>query len=498
MKILNLNILMFLVCAVMLCASYQSQAAPGGNPGPPSGKGRGDTAQAAGTLYGDLYVIERDGQGVPITREVSYLDAETGETVTIDCLQPIASPSCGLCQILPLNAEKPDFNPELEDACGIQSAYVDDGCVQEVKFGRWSVSRAPASVIDMSYSEALKAISSASADQCVCDYATAFCSDGKDTRAIKKDAAGRLTLCIPLEDESGYTWKTIDAPLENLGLYRELMTNGCFGELKKETVGEEGVRNVLTTALDPSGIYFLNASELDFMVCAYESGANLPNSAQDAAEQELSCVVTPDPVDGAPDDPCWWESPITPASVSRVDMLSAAVFIAAAADKTSPVTLDEIINVNTYLGINEWTYTRIKKEEILTVEYFPFEDSEGPGGWFGYTRGTDWGLPETQAYLLTVDTSNGGFLPNNIHLFTDQQNGVNLDEIAITVCRQDEPLRNNGSGNLVVCTNAGSNPVYSNSNVFGCGGANWFAQAAEDARKVIWFQHNWSVPEIEY
>ena len=34
------------------------------------------------------------------------------------------------------------------------------------------------------------------------------------------------------------------------------------------------------------------------------------------------------------------------------DMLSAAVFIAAGADKASPITLDEIVNVNNYLGVN--------------------------------------------------------------------------------------------------------------------------------------------------
>jgi hypothetical protein len=36
------------------------------------------------------------------------------------------------------------------------------------------------------------------------------------------------------------------------------------------------------------------------------------------------------------------------------------------------------------------------------------------------------------------------------------------------------------------------------SGLFGCGGANWFAQAAEDARKTIWYLHNWRVPEVAY
>jgi hypothetical protein len=50
-----------------------------------------------------------------------------------------------------------------------------------------------------------------------------------------------------------------------------------------------------------------------------------------------------------------------------------------------------------------------------------------------------------------------------------------------------------------VCDNPGDNPVYGpNPTDIGCGGANWFAQAAEDARKTIWYLHNWRVPEIAY
>jgi hypothetical protein len=53
----------------------------------------------------------------------------------------------------------------------------------------------------------------------------------------------------------------------------------------------------------------------------------------------------------------------------------------------------------------------------------------------------------------------------------------------------------------VVCDDANDNdPVYGTTTdgIYGCGGANWFAQAAEDARKTIWYVHNWRLPVVAY
>ena len=68
--------------------------------------------------------------------------------------------------------------------------------------------------------------------------------------------------------------------------------------------------------------------------------------------------------------------------------------------------------------------------------------------------------------------------------------GVNLKDVGINVCRAGLPSN-------VVCDLA-ADPVYTTTNTIGCGGANWFTQAAEDARKTVWFLHNWEVPEIAY
>ena len=191
-------------------------------------------------------------------------------------------------------------------------------------------------------------------------------------------------MCLASEtDGTSYAWKTIDAPLENLGLYRAVMTNGCFANITEEKVGEEGVRVVVTTALDPTGMYYLTAADLDHLICI---PVLIPSDLAAALDAE-KCTVTPDPVGQGNPDACPWEFTTTPPTtpgqyVDKNDMLRAAVFVAAGADKFSPVTLDEVINVNNYLGVNPWTYTTVRKVKTLTIKYFPFtvNAAPGPGG----------------------------------------------------------------------------------------------------------------------
>lgn len=413
-------------------AGIPAASARGGGGG--GGGGGSTTGSAAGALYGDLYVIERDGNGEPVLTKGTYV-----------CQQPLAAS----CALLRLNYTKEGFDPEVDDPCAVQADQAT--LLQPVSFGRESVSRAPATVIDKSYAEALKTINLAQPASC-----------GEGTPAVKLDPAGRITLCIP--DATGaFAWKTIDAPLENLGLYRATMTTGCFGPVSEETVGEEGVRITVTTTLSEDAQDYLEAAGLEHLVC---------------------------PTSGT-------------TTVEWADMLSAAVFLAAGADKSAPISLDQVVNLNNYLGVNKWTYTTTQKVKTLTITYFPFTVADGPGGWFGYTRGRDAANPDkadNTVPLLQFRALDGAFFIGDVPVFGVSPPGVSLT--AVTVCRAGFPLR--VEGEPVVCDAATAtspnlaNPVYGPGNIMGCGGANWFTQAAEHARKTIWYVHNWRVPVVAY
>lgn len=462
----NKRLLVLVASLALLAVPVLSQAQAHG------GGGGGGSQPPAGDLYGDLYVIERDGNGEPILRGVTYLDGETGLPVTVDCQQPLAD-TCGLlplwgeCGLAPLPAgvlplPTCTFDPELYDPCAVYSGPIGEDLdgyadqVQEVSFGRASVARSQPFVIDSAYAEALKTFNIAT--------------------AVAYDPAGRIQLYIPTEEDPAVSfWKTIDAPLENLGLYRELMKNGCLGTVTDEVVGEGGVAVTVTYALEPSAIALLQASSPD-LLCDY---------ADTTVEN-------------------WWLSPIVPDTegVAAADMLMASSFIAGATDKSDPLSLDEIINVNTYLTINSYTYEKVKKEWNLIVTYFSFRDplaGYGSESWFGYTRSTRF-ASTTAADLLVYELGDSPvFLAQQgLPLFSEPPllqekypySRVDLDEVDLTVCRGGFP-------DAEVCDDAANDVPYSDADRHGCGGANWFAQAAEHARKTVWYLHNWELPALD-
>mgnify|MGYP003572185392 FL=1 len=129
-----------------------------------------------GDLYGDLWIILRDDQGLPIFTEIT-----TPEGDKIYVVQPIDA----------------DGNPIPLDEEG---KPVDETLTQEADLGRLNMGRAPSKVLDQRLSEVIKNLESAT--------------------ALSLDPAGRLVLTIDGEE------KTIDSPLENLALYITLMTAG--------------------------------------------------------------------------------------------------------------------------------------------------------------------------------------------------------------------------------------------------------------------------------
>ncbi len=142
---------------------------PGGKDG--AGGGQPDTSGTTkGDLFGDLFVIARDANGVPILTAEGWVQ--------------------------PLDA---DGNPIALDEDGHP---LDESLTQEVELGRLNVSRAPVSVLDNRAHEVIDLMLNAT------DLTT--------------DAAGRLVFTI-----DGAT-KTIDSPLENLAIYTATITTGTI------------------------------------------------------------------------------------------------------------------------------------------------------------------------------------------------------------------------------------------------------------------------------
>jgi hypothetical protein len=170
------------MAVVMLVSgiSANALAAPGGTPGKP-----GDGGGMAPPDYGDLIIIQRYDNGVP------DLDEN-------DCWQPIASDS-DLCILTP--GDPVPVNP---DTCAVTVP----NCTEEVDFGRINEARSPDAVFQQQL------------DDAVLKLATADC------RAL--DPAGRLVAKTDL-DENTVDASTIDSPLQNLAMYRQLVINGALG-----------------------------------------------------------------------------------------------------------------------------------------------------------------------------------------------------------------------------------------------------------------------------
>ncbi|WP_417684011.1 hypothetical protein [Roseibium sp.] len=142
---------------------------PGGKDG--AGGGRPDTSGSKkGDLFGDLWVIDRDENGVPILTAEGWVQ--------------------------PLDA---DGNPIPLDEEGHP---VDESLTVEVELGRLNVGRAPTSVLLRRADEVVTLLN--------------------DATALTTDAAGRLVLTV-----DGVA-KTIDSPLENLAIYVALMSDGSI------------------------------------------------------------------------------------------------------------------------------------------------------------------------------------------------------------------------------------------------------------------------------
>lgn len=472
---------MIVACATLILMLAVTLPALGGD-GPPEGKGKkGDVGKSVeGFLYGDLFVVERDGNGQPFL----YEEAPCANDV-LACAQPLMS-DCSyvplMCQYEgdwkqdqdlidcliangvedPLGTQNPEnlWEPEL---CDIHPCFIDT--VQEVHFGRLSVARTTEDVILKAYDEALSSLNSA--------------------WDAGQDLAGRIVLTLPLLDEAGdpvvregvtVTYeKTIDSPLENLSLYREMMINSCLGPVEVEFIGEGGVDHEETHYLGEYAREMLEKnSQLSHLVCELEVEPPTEN---------------------------WWDHHVIPATVvTPQDHTLAATFLAAAADKSGHLSLDMVVNANTYIGVNE--YEEPSPGDPPVLEYHEFISTDSGVGWYEYNAPTAYEEIGSATLLAPAGegcTGDECYCVDTVFPFGTGPMLVNFANAEIPVCRGGEKFYQlcrldvvNGPDDIMSEGWLGENSLAP-----GCGGANWFTQAAEDAREVIWFLHNWAVPDYE-
>jgi len=175
----------------------------GGGKGGGGGGGGGDAAEPPD--YGDLVILYRNEFGVPILDENF-------------CQQPLAFPS-DTCDIICTEGE-PCLVPLLQEpnddgliTCAIDPAFAT--CTHEIEFGRTNSARAPASVFESQLEDVV--VKLATADE------------------IGLDAAGRLVACVDggvdeFGDDLPDTSSAVDSPIQNLAIYKQLMTYGYLGD----------------------------------------------------------------------------------------------------------------------------------------------------------------------------------------------------------------------------------------------------------------------------
>ena len=298
-------LLVLLLALIPISAVAQSGPQKGGKPTstpPPPEPPIPTETPDTGTLYGDLYIILRNEDGLPI------FDSN-------GCIQPISSMTASVSietgdGILIIEAfEGEPFSlayytdPE-GDLVECELTEEMATWVQSVDFGRLNLGRAPDAVIAHAFDEAINKMNAAS--------------------AFDLDPAGRLTMLIDEE------WFTIDAPAENLALYIKLMTDGHWITLDTTPVGHGGGGSGGGggngggggpppgdgPSTEPRPV--LSATAIELLGCiGYGNLGDVNNT------------------------------------LSNHDLLLAASLLAGAGDKTGTITLDKVIYINSIYGINQ-------------------------------------------------------------------------------------------------------------------------------------------------
>ena len=201
------------VGAVGLSGAAVAQGQGGG------GGGRGGGGGATAPDYGDLIILYRDEYGVPYPSASQPVpDPETGLDVPGGrCWQPIADTDFSYFGwdppvdrvVEPIESTPVDGGwliPVDQYNCAVEGFFATH--TQEVEFGRTNEARSPVTVFE------------AQLEDVVIKLATA------DSTSL--DPAGRMVASTCGEGEDTIS-STIDSPLQNLAVYRQLMLTGFIG-----------------------------------------------------------------------------------------------------------------------------------------------------------------------------------------------------------------------------------------------------------------------------
>lgn len=180
------------------------KAGAGGQPGS-AGSKKGD-------LYGDLYILLRDANGVPVLDASGNVQVLAYVTDALGNLVPLLDN--GKQVVIPRDAEG---NLLTTVTIGTTTYNVVPSAVE---FSRLSVGRAPTKVLSHSLTEATSAILNGT--------------------TITLDPAGRIVV----------DGATIDSPLENLALYVAIMTNTLPADVKAKLPAGLQVETLLAAAAD--------------------------------------------------------------------------------------------------------------------------------------------------------------------------------------------------------------------------------------------------------
>lgn len=411
-----------------------------------------------GTLYGDLYVILRDVDGVPML-------ADNG------CIQPISSvdayvsiPTNGDPLVIYVDAGEPFALPTYTDSAGdlVECELTEEMAtwVQTVDFGRLNLGRAPYSVIAHAFDEAINKMNVA--------------------QTITIDPAGRLVLTVP-DEEGDYVAKTIDSPAENLALYIKMMVDGHWITLDTDPVEPGGQPIEVGGRPEGKGKPIDDPEDPD--------GGDGPSlEDRPVLSEEAVDLLAAIGYGGLGDT-----SRTTGEALTSDELLLAASLLAAAADKTGNITLDKLMYINSIYGINQvgTLPTGVEGEayfDFRGLSYYARSDTfvnrqSGicEDGWIWVIQPEE--TPdyykaqcmEILGYEHDPYDPESGHQPNAVHF-------THMVEAYTTVYVTDE----NGNPTTIPLTYDFTDNVRA------------FAQAADDALQVLEYIHNYKVPEVLY